>query len=127
MSVRDRLEYLGYRALALVVRLLPVRVLHGFGALCGRGVFGLRGKHARWALENLRIAYPDASEAERRRIGAASYASFGRNAIDFVRAESWGEGEVRKHVGVVGIEHVERGLKLARACSSWARTWGTSS
>ncbi len=114
MSVRDRLEYLGYRALALVVRVLPVRVLHRFGALCGRGVFGLRGKHVRWALENLRIAYPDASEAECRRIGVASYASLGRNAIDFVRAESWSEDELREHVEVVGIEHVERGLGLGK-------------
>ena len=104
------MEYLGYRALALAVRVLPLRLLQGAGALAGRALFALRGKHVRWALANLRLAFPEAREAERRRICAASYAAFGRNAIDFARAEGWSPDQVRERVVFDGMEHIERGL-----------------
>ncbi len=111
MSVRDRVEYWGYRALTSLVRVLPLRASYAFAAFCGRATFALGGKHVRWALENLRIVYPDADPAELRRIGSASYESFARNAIDFVRAESWTDEEVRRNVTIVGVEHAERAFE----------------
>ena len=108
ITVRDRIEYLGYRILALVVRVLPIGLTHAIGEFAGRAVYRLGGKHARWGLENARIAFPELGEAERRSIVAGSYAAFGRNAIDFIRAESWSDEDLEKHVSIAGREHVER-------------------
>jgi KDO2-lipid IV(A) lauroyltransferase len=72
------------------------------------------GKHVRWALENARIAFPELSDAERKRIVADSYASFGRDAIDFVRAERWSDEELKKHVSIVGMEYVDEALERGK-------------
>jgi len=109
-AFRNRTEYLAYWLLSVVVRWFPLRPLQAVGALGGRALFALRGKHVRWALANLRLAFPDMEEAERRRICAASYAAFGRNAIDFVRAESWSADQVRARVTFEGMEHIAHGL-----------------
>ncbi len=113
-KLRDRSEYQGYRALALAARFLPARPLQALGALVGRALFALRGKHVRWALANLRLAFPAASEAERRRICAGSYAAFGRNAVDFACGERWSREQVREHVSFIGMEHVERALERGK-------------
>ncbi len=114
ITVRDRIEYLGYRILALVVRVLPIGLTHAIGEFAGRAVYRLGGKHARWGLENARIAFPELGEAERRSIVAGSYAAFGRNAIDFIRAESWSDEDLEKHVSIVGLEYVERAHKRGK-------------
>jgi KDO2-lipid IV(A) lauroyltransferase len=113
-SRRDRIEYTGYRLLVLLIHAFPLRWMHALGAFGGRMVFALGGKHVRWALENARIAFPELAEPERREIIAASYTSFGRNVIDFVRAERWGDEELKKHVSIDGMEHVEEALRRGK-------------
>lgn len=113
-SLRDRVEYLGYRVISALIHRAPVAPMQALGAFLGRCVYRIGGKHVRWALANARIAYPERSEAERRRMVARSYASFGRNAVDFIRAEHWDDEELRRHVSVVGVEHVEEALERGK-------------
>jgi KDO2-lipid IV(A) lauroyltransferase len=107
-ALRDRIEYLGYRILVLAVRVLPIGLMYAVGDFVGRAVYQLGGKHVRWGLENARIAFPELGEAELRSIVAGSYAAFGRNAIDFIRAESWSDEEFEKHVSITGVEYIEQ-------------------
>ena len=63
---------------------------------------------------NLRVAFPELGEGERRRIGRESFANFAWNLIDFVRCERWGDEELRQHVGIEGLEHLEVALAEGR-------------
>ena len=114
IALRDHIEYLGYWILVLAVRVLPVGLMQAVGMFAGRALFRLGGKHERWALENARIAFPDLGEAERRSIVAESYAAFGRNAVDFIRAESWSDEDLEKRVSITGREHVEQGVERGK-------------
>jgi len=113
--VRHRIEFWAYRLLSAAVRVLPTAWMRAFAAVCGRGLFALHGKRVRWALENARIAFPDESDAQRRAIVRASYAAFGRNAIDFVLAQRWDEDELRARITIKGVEHLEAARERGKA------------
>ena len=73
----QRLEYLGLRTAVVLARVVPIRVLTAIGA----GIAWTAGpwlRQNRRALTNLAIAFPDKSEAERRRIARAMWANMGR-------------------------------------------------
>lgn len=114
ISLRDRIEYAGYQLLALAIRVLPLSVMHAIAESVGRALFRARGRHVRWALENARIAFPELAPAERERIVRDSYASAGRNAIDFIRSEDWSEDDLREHVSISGLEYVEQALERGK-------------
>lgn len=83
---RDRRHwqvYLGLRLAAAVVRWLPLDISTELGARALR-IFAPRfsaRRHAQ-ALDNLRIAFPDKSEAERRAICMAHWENLGRVAVE---------------------------------------------
>ncbi len=63
---------------------IPYRWLSAFGALVGSLVWVL-GIRRRVVLENLRLAFPERSEAERRDIARRTYRNLGQMIPDFVR------------------------------------------
>jgi Kdo2-lipid IVA lauroyltransferase/acyltransferase len=72
-----RLEYLVVRAAAAAARVVPLRWVTATGA----GLVGLIGpmlRQNRRALANLEVAFPEKSQAERRRIARAMWANMGR-------------------------------------------------
>lgn len=78
------------RALLLsqpVLRLLPHRLAVAVGAALGTLAWLLVGKERRRALEGLQVAFPEASEAFRRRTGRASFANLGRAALELLIAD----------------------------------------
>ncbi|MCP4002788.1 MAG: lysophospholipid acyltransferase family protein [bacterium] len=114
MKIDDRLEYGGYLALSRLVRSVPRSTGKRIAAAAARRYFDQRGKRVRWALTNLRIAFPERSEAERETIGRESYANFGRNMVDFVHSEYWSDAEVEQNCRFVGMEHVEAALSRGK-------------
>jgi KDO2-lipid IV(A) lauroyltransferase len=76
--------------------------------------FDYGGKRTGWALTNLRLAFPDHSASDLRRIGRASYVHFAWNLIDFTRAERWSEEQILSRVSVHGFDHLEEALKAGR-------------
>ena len=72
------------RILGWLVSRIPRRWLDAFGAFLGTLVWALRVRR-RVVLDNLRLAFPEKTEAERRAIGRATLVNLGRMLSDFVR------------------------------------------
>ncbi len=66
-----------------LVRLFPIDAVSDFGAWLARSVGPLTSAH-RVAETNLRIVFPEASDAEVRRLLAAQWDQFGRWALEFL-------------------------------------------
>lgn len=94
--VVERLEYVAYRLIAGAARRASDRSIATWGALLGslsRRV--LRGRD-RLALRNLTCTFPDRPAAELRSILDASWRHFGREMLEFVRAQSMSAEEVAR-------------------------------
>jgi len=88
VTLKHRLEYLGFRAARETLSLLPEFAARAFGSTLGwlaGSVFGVRRRVVR---ENLERALPELSDAERRRIAAASWRHLGREAVATFRLSS---------------------------------------
>jgi KDO2-lipid IV(A) lauroyltransferase len=105
VSARSALSYGLYRLGTAALRGLPAATAHGVAAGIGRRLFDRGGKRPEIALANLRIAFPDLSEQERREIGRESFSHFARNVVDVVRSQSWSDDKIRRHVTIEGLEH----------------------
>lgn len=68
-----------------LLSLLPLGVSRGFARLLGGLAFVLSGRDRRRALSNLRRAFPEKSEAERRRIARDSFRHLGECLMEVVR------------------------------------------
>jgi Kdo2-lipid IVA lauroyltransferase/acyltransferase len=68
-----------------VVSLIPDFVLYPLGIAGGYISYLLDRRHVKIGMKNLAIAFPERSEAERRRILRASYVNLGRSAAEYVR------------------------------------------
>ncbi len=82
--VRYRLELLALLAFTSLRRLLPRGTWLGLGAALGRAAFHLDRRHREVALANHRLAFPEASEDERRRTIRDCFAFFGRYVFELV-------------------------------------------
>jgi KDO2-lipid IV(A) lauroyltransferase len=74
---RYRLEYIGLRIIVGLVRAVPIEVAADVSARCWRLLAPLQFRHKR-ALENLAIAFPEKTQAEREEIARAMWANLGR-------------------------------------------------
>jgi KDO2-lipid IV(A) lauroyltransferase len=77
-----RLEAAGFDLIAGLVRLLPVDAASAAGAWLFKLLGPLTGWH-RTTLRNLKIAFPEWDEAERRRLARAQWENVGRVLIEF--------------------------------------------
>src|SRR5229473_368626 len=68
-----------------VVSLIPDFVLYPLGIAGGYISYLLDRRHVKIGMKNLAIAFPERSEAERRRILRASYVNLGRSAAEYFR------------------------------------------
>jgi KDO2-lipid IV(A) lauroyltransferase len=111
---RFAIEWVGYRLGAATLGSIPLSLSQGIAARVGGMMFDRGGKRVRWALTNLRFAFPDLSDSELRRIGRSSYIHLAWNALDFARAERWTDDEIRSRVQFEGLEHMEKALEAGR-------------
>jgi KDO2-lipid IV(A) lauroyltransferase len=97
------------RLLGWLVRLVPRRLLELFGAALGVLVWTLRIRR-RVVLENLRLAFPEKTEAERRAIARATFVNLGRMISDFLRIPFLGKEELERIFVYEGWEHFQAAL-----------------
>jgi KDO2-lipid IV(A) lauroyltransferase len=98
-TLSHRLEYLALRGAQLGVRVLPERVALSLCALAGVFCGGVLRIRRAQVDRNLRIAFPDRSASELRRLALASYAHLGREAGSILRFVLGGPRGV--HEGIV--------------------------
>ncbi len=114
MTLRQVIEFQLFRLSGSLLRVLPLPTAQRLGAAVARRIFDRGDERVGYALVNLRIAFPELTEEERRQIGRESYVHFAWNVIDHVRAERWSDDEVRKHIRIDGLEHLDAALEQGK-------------
>jgi hypothetical protein len=113
-SPRELAEYAAFRSALIALRALPLPRAQRIAAAAARRLFDLGGKRVAYVLANLRIAFPDIPQAERRAIGRESYVQFAWNMIDVARGATWGAAELIERVELAWRENLEQALAKGR-------------
>lgn len=106
---RHRLEYVGLALLLAVLRWLPRRWARAAGAGLGRLGYWF---HRRWrevGRINLRLAFPERSQAERERILRASFRHLGWTLAEFARLPRYTARNIEEIIVCDGLEHYQQG------------------
>ena len=113
-KTQEILEYYYYLLNVGVVRALPEDRARRLATWVAERMFARNGRHARTALANLAVAFPNESEATRRAIGLESYRHTAWGMLDAARAKRWSDAEVMRRVSISGQEHYEKALAIGR-------------
>ena len=95
-----RIEALAYDGVTGLARLFPVDRVSDFGAWLFKGLGPMTSTH-QVVLTNLRIAFPEASEAEIQHLALESWAETGRVALEFPILDKIIADSSRVEVGTV--------------------------
>ncbi len=95
--MRDRLELLALFVVEWLCRLLPRRAWLRLGDALGRAAFRLDRRHREVALANHHLAFPQATEEERRKTIRDSFAFFGRYVFELVSSLSGFSIDLRRY------------------------------
>lgn len=109
MRLSHTLEYITVKAFAKLVCLLPRRAALALGAGLGRLGWLLRVRRG-LVLANLAQALPQASPAERRRIGARAARNFGVTVSEFIRIGFKERDRILATVEIEGVEPLRAAL-----------------
>ncbi len=90
---------------------IPRPVLSAFGSILGWLIWTLRIRR-RVALDNLRLAFPEKSEADRVAIARANYAHLGQMIPDFLRVPTLSPGELDRIFVYQGWECYQRAAAM---------------
>jgi KDO2-lipid IV(A) lauroyltransferase len=111
---RHRLEALGLSALSALFCLLPHRVAVRTGSGLGWLVSRVAPIRRRVADENLRYAFPDKSDAERRAILDRFYRHLGSMLAEFLRSPALDAARIVSWTEADGEEHLKSAAALGR-------------
>jgi len=113
LSVTDRLRGAAAAALIAASRALPRTSAMQLAAGTGRSIAKLSGPRTAVALQNLRIAFPQWREPERRAVLEAAYANIGRAFIEFANLGTWDNRQLQDLADVEGWENLAKAREAA--------------
>lgn len=93
--------------IAWLLHMLPLTLLNPLGQACGLLFFRLGRSRRTVARTNLRLCFPQWSEAERERVLRAHFRAFGRAVLEAGIVWWARPARLRKVVRIEGIEHVQ--------------------
>lgn len=105
---RYKLEMGAYRAAKSLVSVLPEAARMTLGRLGGRLGYLLDSRHRRVALQNLELAYPAWSLADRKRVAKRSFGNIGTAAVELATSASLDREAYRARLEIEGWEHFEQ-------------------
>lgn len=115
IPIATRLMYragaVGIEAARKLIRRAPRERALAAGASIGRGYARLHGPRTSTARLNLALAYPELSEAERRRLYREVYASFGRMVVETALLGRLSREDLLALTDVEGFENLEAARK----------------
>jgi KDO2-lipid IV(A) lauroyltransferase len=100
-------QFVVYFAAVRLVRRLPWAVANEVGRASGLLSYLALPRRRRLAAENLELALPDRSAAERRRINRASFVHLGKTYWETTWAARLSTAEILRRVDVEGVEHLD--------------------
>ena len=109
--MRQWLEYVAVKSVALAVRPFPLRMVRGVGEVFGLMFYLVDRVHRRVALVNLQVAFPKRSEKDCRAIAKSMFQHFGRLLLELLKYASL---PPEKQLSLVEWEGEER-VRLALA------------
>jgi len=98
LGLKDRLIFWLMVAALHALSLLPDFILYKLGEAGGSVFHRLDRRHVRIGIRNLKIAFPEKSDAERRRILRASYINLGRTGAEYIRLGGFFYRRLRRRV-----------------------------
>ena len=112
--IRHLVEYAVLRTVAAACGTVPEAVADRMGAALGWVAAWVW--RPRWdvVMKQLRMAFPDADEAWRRRIARRSYVHFGAEAVAVFRLAGADGGEIRKRTRMIGGEVLREAVREGR-------------
>ena len=96
MGLADYVLFWAVAAVFHVISLLPDFVLYRIGTLGAILSLHIDRRHARIGIANLKIAFPEKTEAERWSILRESYVNFGRCAAEYIRLAGFFRGRLAR-------------------------------
>src|SRR5882757_399470 len=105
------MQYLVYilcRAVLGLFGLLPIRLVYGIGWLLGRLAYFIAGPYRKLALNNLKVAFPEESEATRRSIAREHFARLVANLLSGIRINSVSNDELTEIAHIYNGEVFDR-------------------
>lgn len=96
------------------------------GRRIGRLLYRLEWRRRRRAIDNLELAFPEWSPADRRHVAKKTFEHFGMVFADFLRTPLRTTQEVLESVEVTGQEHFEQGFAKGKgiiACTAHFGNW----
>ncbi len=123
LSFKDRVLFYLMAGILHALSLIPDFLLYPFGIAIGFIGYCLDRRQLPIGMKNLAIAFPERSEAERRRILRASYINLGRGAAELIRLGGFFSQRLKRRVeynrfgywGEVMARHPGRGLLILSA------------
>lgn len=97
-------EYLGFLAVRWTAGLLPYRLAGGLGAALGALVFRCTPIRKHVTLDNLRNAFPEVAEPQRRRIAEGAFRNYGRSIFEMFWGWAATEDAIRSKLHLVNPE-----------------------
>ena len=85
LGLKDRLIFRLLVAVIHLLSIIPDFILYPIGIAGGWLAYHLDRRHARIGMRNLEIAFPERTDAERRKILRASYLNLGRTGAEYIR------------------------------------------
>ncbi|MGB6032305.1 MAG: lysophospholipid acyltransferase family protein [Bacteroidota bacterium] len=101
---QEAIEFRLFMALRGVARRLPYRCVGRLGGSLGRLIFLLTPLRKKVTLENLRHAFPEKTEMERRRLARGAYANFGTALLESFWVAANDAEEIMRRVAWKGDE-----------------------
>ena len=113
-ALRNQVEFAAYRMARGLTDLLPPAGLAKLGDVFGNLLSTVPGRRRQIIDFNLRLAFPDATDEERRALARAVTRHFARSALDAIRLQRLRPEELLAAVDVDGWDNVERVLSYGR-------------
>ncbi len=111
VSFKHRVEYIAAVSAAFFFSILPVRISEAIGKLLGWAIYRILGIRKRVTLDNLRMAFPEKSEGERRRIALNCYMHWGAMMAEFARLPRMNRKYYSRYVKIEGREVLDDALE----------------
>jgi KDO2-lipid IV(A) lauroyltransferase len=127
LSLRYRLEVLGFRLLIGTTYVVPRRAMLALGSLLGGLAYRVLARHREIALDNLHRAFGDELDSRRRReIAKECWKHFARVTVDTLYFSRLSLESVRRMVVVEGEEHIRNEMAKGKGllfCSAHFGHW----
>lgn len=103
--------YALFRTIVFVMRFLPLGFWLACGRACGSVYYFFDRKKTRRSFLHLKIAFPEKSCFERKRIIKAMYRNFGQNIMESLYSPYMDTAFLKKHIEISGLDELEKAKK----------------